>query len=235
MKRLIVGGHRGHLSDVRENTVQNFQQLLGKDIPYVEIDVQLTKDDQLVVFHDPRLEEATGMTGTLREYPLAELQARFEINTVEDCIRWCRENAMGIAFELKTGYLTAEADRKIVAEKLRKLIGKYSFQDSCFVFGKDYALLAAIKAADARIPIGIIAPADPEEALPLMEQLQAAVYLDYLEGLSEPLVQQLHSKGYLVDGSVVNTEERLLEALRLGVDLIESDYPEKILALLNRQ
>ena len=235
MKRPVVGGHRGHLSDVRENTVANFRQLLGKGIPYVEIDVQLTKDDQLAIFHDPRLEEATGMDGTVREHTLADLQARFEIDTAEDCIRWCKENATGIAFELKTGYLPLEADRKTLGQKLAKLIGQYDFHDSCFVFGKDYDLLASIKAADPRIPIGIIAPSDPAEALPLMKKLQAVVYLDYLEGLSESLVEQLHSRGYLVDGSVVNTEDRLRKALALGVDLLESDYPERILALLNRQ
>ena len=33
----------------------------------------------------------------------------------------------------------------------------------------------------------------------------------------------------MVDGSVVNTRERLADALALRVDMIESDYPEMIL------
>lgn len=229
MSALIIGGHRGHQSDIRDNTIRNFQQLLGKGIPYIEIDVQLTGDDQLVIFHDARLEEATGMTGTIRDYTLAELQSGFEIDTAEDCIRWCRENRIGIAFELKTGHMLPEA-REILAAKLGTLICQYAFYGSCFVFGKDYAVLSAIREADSRIHIGIIPPPDPEAALELMKALQAGVYLDYLDRMSEALVQQLHSLGYWVDGSVVNTKEQLQKALELGVDLIESDNPEQILA-----
>ena len=46
--------------------------------------------------------------------------------------------------------------------------------------------------------------------------------------MSKPLVQKLHAAGYLVDGSVVNTEKAYRQAVFLGVDMIESDYPEKI-------
>ena len=38
-KKIIVGGHRGHKSNIRENTISNFSQLEGKKIPYIEIDV----------------------------------------------------------------------------------------------------------------------------------------------------------------------------------------------------
>ena len=41
-KRLMIGGHRGNQSDVRENTVANFEQVLGH-VDYIEIDVQLTR------------------------------------------------------------------------------------------------------------------------------------------------------------------------------------------------
>ena len=61
-----------------------------------------------------------------------------------------------------------------------------------------------------------------------MEQLKADIYLDYLDAMSKPLVQKLHAAGYLGDGSVVNTEKAYRQAVFLGVDMIESDYPAKI-------
>ena len=51
-KRLLIGGHRGHLSEVRENTLENFAQILGSGVDYIEIDVQLTADGQAVIYHD---------------------------------------------------------------------------------------------------------------------------------------------------------------------------------------
>ena len=51
------------------------------------------------------------------------------------------------------------------------------------------------------------------------------------DSLCPDLVAQLHRAGYLVDGSVINSEGRLRQALALGVDLIESDHPEEMLPL----
>ena len=227
-KRPVIGGHRGHQSDLRENTIRNFTQLLGTGIPYVEIDVQLTRDDRLVIFHDEYLEAATGLPGKVREYALEQLRKNFEIDTVEDSIRWCRENQMGIAFELKSHCLKTPEERRTIGSGLSALIGQFDFHKNCFVFSKDYDTLALIREADADILLGIIPPKDTEKALLLMEQLKADIYLDYLDAMSKPLVQKLHEAGYLVDGSVVNTEKAYRQAVFLGVDMIESDYPAKI-------
>ena len=227
-KRPVIGGHRGHQSDLRENTIRNFTQLLGTGIPYVEIDVQLTRDDRLVIFHDEYLEAATGLPGKVREYALEQLRKNFEIDTVEDSIRWCRENQMGIAFELKSHCLKTPEERRTIGSGLSALIGQFDFHKNCFVFSKDYDTLALIREADADILLGIIPPKDTEKALLLMEQLKADIYLDYLDAMSKPLVQKLHAAGYLVDGSVVNTEKAYRQAVFLGVDMIESDYPAKI-------
>ncbi len=232
-KQLVIGGHRGHQSNVRENTVSNFKQLAGKKIPYIEIDVQLTQDNQVVIFHDTRLETSTDLHGTIYDYSLNQLREQFEINTAEDAIAWCSQNQMGIAFELKTHILDDKQNCKTVAEKLVAVIQQYSFHQDCFVFGKDYETLSYIKRIDSRINIGVIAPQALDDALLLLKDLQGFLYLDYLSGLSEPLISQLHEAGYLVDGSVINTEEELKEALRLGVDMIESDYPERIIKILS--
>ncbi len=69
----------------------------------------------------------------------------------------------------------------------------------------------------------------------LMKEMEAVVYLNYVEQLSPNLVNELHEAGYLVDGSVINTKERLAIAQKLGVDLIESDHPELILKLLEAE
>ena len=227
-KRPVIGGHRGHQSDLRENTIHNFTQLLGTGIPYVEIDVQLTRDDRLVIFHDEYLEAATGLPGKVREYALEQLRKNFEIDTVEDSIRWCRAHQMGIAFELKSHCLKTPEERRTIGSGLSALIGQFDFHKNCFVFSKDYDTLALIREADADILLGIIPPKDTEKALLMMEQLKADIYLDYLDAMSKPLVQKLHAAGYLVDGSVVNTEKAYRQAVFLGVDMIESDYPAKI-------
>ena len=68
-----------------------------------------------------------------------------------------------------------------------------------------------------------------------MEDMEAEVYVSFLEGLTPGLVRTLQEAGYLVDGSVVNDAERLRTALELSVDFIESDRPEEIIRILEEQ
>lgn len=233
--KLVIGGHRGHKSDVRENTIANFEQIKGLGISYIEIDVQLTKDEQAVIYHDFDLSLKTSLQGMVRDYTLQQIRQSFEICTLEEAVDWCKENTVGLALEIKMQPYTMWEDREILAERIAKTIARYEFYSNCFVFGADYGLLSMIKKMNPVINIGLIVPFIPSDPVKLMKEMEAVVYLNYVEQLSPSLVKELHEAGYLVDGSVINTKERLAIAQKLGVDLIESDHPELILKLLEAE
>ncbi len=230
-KRLMVGGHRGHLSEIRENTIENYKQVLGTGISHIEIDIQLTKDDVTVIYHDFDLAENSPLTGRIRDYTLAELKAAFPIDTLDETVAWCKENGQAIAFELKSRALDMYAYMPIIGRQLAETIARYDFYGMCFVFSTDYRTLRQIKGLDSKIPLGLIVPFTPADPVALMREMDAIIYLTYIDGLSPEIVRQLHDAGYYVDGSVINTKERLEKALELGVDLIESDHPAAILEL----
>ena len=231
-KKLLVGGHRGHKCEIRENTISNFEALPMGKIPYIEIDVQLTRDRKAVIYHDHDLSMKTDLTGMVRDYSLEELRDSFEICTIYEAVEWCKVHDLGIAFELKLQPLSMWEDRSIVIDEVVKAIQTHEFYDDCFVFGKDYEMLSAIKNQDPKINIGLIVPFVPKDPVALMQEMQAFLYLNFVDQLSKELVDRLHAAGYIVDGSVVNTENDLKKAIDLGVDLIESDEPELITRLL---
>ena len=233
--KLVIGGHRGHKSDVRENTIANFEHIKDLGISYIEIDVQLTKDEQAVIYHDFDLSLKTSLQGMVRDYTLQQIRQSFEICTLEEAVDWCKENTVGLALEIKMQPYTMWEDREILAERIAKTIARYEFYSNCFVFGADYGLLSMIKKMNPVINIGLIVPFIPSDPVKLMKEMEAVVYLNYVEQLSPNLVNELHEAGYLVDGSVINTKERLAIAQKLGVDLIESDHPELILKLLEAE
>ena len=80
-RKLVIGGHRGHKSEIRENTIANFEQIKKMDISYIEIDVQLTKDEQAVIYHDFDLSLKTSLKGMIRDHTLQQLRQSFEICT----------------------------------------------------------------------------------------------------------------------------------------------------------
>lgn len=66
--------HRGASGEAPENTLLAFQRAADLGITYIELDVHLTRDGQVVVFHDDTLERTTNGHGQVKDYPLAELQ-----------------------------------------------------------------------------------------------------------------------------------------------------------------
>ena len=72
--RPLIMAHRGDSAAAPENTLLSMQQAIEIGVDVLETDVRLTKDNQLVLFHDDDLERTTGLEGTVREFTLRELR-----------------------------------------------------------------------------------------------------------------------------------------------------------------
>ena len=67
-------GHRGTRTDLDENTLLAFNKSLEFGANYIEFDVRKTKDEQLVILHDPTLDRTTVGKGNLRRFTYKELK-----------------------------------------------------------------------------------------------------------------------------------------------------------------
>lgn len=66
--------HRGASKYAPENTLSALQHAYEMGVKWVEFDVQLSRDDKLVVIHDELLERTTGQAGFVYDYSLQELK-----------------------------------------------------------------------------------------------------------------------------------------------------------------
>jgi glycerophosphoryl diester phosphodiesterase len=57
-----------------ENTIPSMEAAFNAGADMVEFDVQLTKDNQLAIFHDATLDYRTNGTGSIKDYTMAELK-----------------------------------------------------------------------------------------------------------------------------------------------------------------
>ena len=69
-----VIGHRGVAGHAPENTLVSFDKAREMGLFDVELDVQISKDGQLVLFHDSTLDEKTSITGSIRDYNWDQLK-----------------------------------------------------------------------------------------------------------------------------------------------------------------
>ena len=82
MKKIIA--HRGVFNniDIPENSIKSFKEALKLNID-VEFDIQLTKDNVLVIFHDDNLKRMTGIDKNIQECNYDEIKNLKLLNTNE--------------------------------------------------------------------------------------------------------------------------------------------------------
>lgn len=98
--------HRGlHNKTFSENGLNAFKNAIEHNMAF-ELDVHLTRDNQLVVFHDSELKRMTGKSGIIEDFSLAELRQNFklldgeEIPTLQEVFELTKEK-VPIVVELK--------------------------------------------------------------------------------------------------------------------------------------
>ena len=70
----LVIAHRGDLANAPENTLPAFRSAYERGADGIELDVRMTRDGQLVVFHDRGLKRITGRRGLVSNVALEEVR-----------------------------------------------------------------------------------------------------------------------------------------------------------------
>lgn len=72
-KEILVCGHRGHCVDRPEQTMISYVRAIELGADFLELDVRLSADRQLVVIHDKTLERTTNGSGLVQDHVLQSL------------------------------------------------------------------------------------------------------------------------------------------------------------------
>lgn len=112
--------HRGHFKpdqSIRENSIEAFATSLNQGIG-VELDVQLSQDEQVVVFHDANLNRLFTRVDAIKDITQAELKS-LEIPTLSEVLEMF-DQQQPVIIELK-----AHHNPKLLCEKVAHLLDDY--------------------------------------------------------------------------------------------------------------
>jgi len=73
-RTFLTVAHRGASAYAPENTLEAFALAVDQGADVIELDVHLTRDDEVVVMHDGRVDRTTGGTGEIRALALREIR-----------------------------------------------------------------------------------------------------------------------------------------------------------------
>mgnify|MGYP001568243544 CR=1 FL=1 len=152
MNDFILIGHRGACYYKPENTLSSFKYALKLKCPYIECDVRLTKDKQVVIIHDKDLERTTNGYGLVSKFTLKELKKldagnNEKIPTLQELINLVKNKAK-LVIELKKA-------RNIIKETF-KIIKKNKIENKVLIVSFHSSYLRKIKKLNPEIKTGLI-------------------------------------------------------------------------------
>jgi glycerophosphoryl diester phosphodiesterase len=224
---VAITAHRGASIAAPENTMAAFRAALDAGATYIELDVQRTADDRIIVLHDGDAMRMGGDPRKVKDLTASELQAidigrkydaafaREVPPTFEEVIALVRDRSM-INIELK--YNVPDAG---LAPAVIDLLKREDFLDQVVITSLDYAALKQVEALEPRLSTGHIVTA----AVGNVVRTEADFLSLSSARATASLVRRAHAAGKAVHVWTVNEPEVMLRMIERGVDNIITDDP----------
>ena len=233
-------GHRGASAAAPENTLAAFAAALDLGVDAIELDCQLSADDELVVIHDETLERTTSGIGPVGARSWAELAAldagswrdpRFRgerIPRLADVLRLVDGRAV-VNVEIKSA-----RDLGTIEPKLVQLASAHDALDWVLFSSFHEPALHNMRAVSVDAAIGVLwdRPA-PTAAIELAKALAAGCIIPGRRHVDRALVDAAHAHNLGVWVWTVNELAEMRRLAALGVDALFSDHPERFASLAN--
>lgn len=233
LTRTQITAHRGYSAVAPENTLPAFEEAVEVGADYIELDVQLTADGQLVVFHDKTIERTTDGTGELSEMTYSELQklsagkwfssdGRFDdvkISLLSEVLEAVGDDIL-LNIEIKN-----HGDVKKTAEMTAAAIEEYGIERTCYVTSFSYTALKTIKKINPKIKTGLIANIATSTSFSQLRYIDA-VSLNYIF-VNSSIVNMAHQNGKRVFVWTVDRKSDIQHMIAMGVDNIITNRPDR--------
>lgn len=231
---ICLFGHRGAAGEAPENTLGGFAYAWEIGVRAFELDIHLSKDEQLVVIHDPTLERTTDGIGLVSDYTASELSSlnaacrfpgwpnREGVPSLQSLLARYYAGIRRWQLEIKTD---ASERLEVVCTILARQIANFDLGVRVTVTSFDPAALDIMQRTDAHQRLGLIRKPVQMEDIDLARTLGCSELCVPVESGSAPLVSGAHEAGLEVTGWLGNNSTQMERLLAWGVDAITTDLP----------
>ena len=234
---VAITAHRGAKVSAPENTLASFRAAMEAGADYIELDVQQTRDSQIVVMHDADFMRMGGDPRKVCEVTAAEI-AGIDIGQkydpaftgehapmLEEVIDLVR-GRMKINIELK--YNVPDST---LAPAVVELLRRKDFLDQVVITSLDYGALKQVERIEPSLRTGHIVTAAVGNVV-----RTEADFLSLNSAKATPLlIRQAHRAGKEVHVWTVNRPEVMLRMIERGVDNIITDDPVTLVRVMRER
>ena len=254
--RPLTFAHRGGAGLWTENTLEAFRGAIALGCSHLETDLRLSRDGQIVLFHDPTLERTTDGIGDVSSHTLDQLRRldagyRFsphgrgfprrgqglQIPTFAELVAAA---PAGVSFNVEI----KERGHPDLPEALWEFVQRHEIADRIVVAAEHHSLLDSFRELSEE---RIATSATKRECLKFWlasglglssglairyQALQIPVSVSGWRFLTPRLLQAAHRLGIAVHVWTIDEPAEMTRLLDLGVDGIMSDYPDRLLEVV---
>ena len=245
---LDVIAHRGASGYAPETTLAAYRLALQMKVDYLELDLQMSADRELIAIHDTLVDRTTNGKGAVGEKTLAKLKAldagswfnrvfpdkaRSEyagekIPTLEEIIELTKPTTAGLYIELKSPELyPADFEARLLS-----ILRRHQFEKRVLVQSFNAHSIEKMKSLDAGIRTALLVSnqsIDPIEATLKVRANELAISYELL---TPDIVKRARDKGLAITVWTVDEVDAMKRMIELGVDRIITNYPDRLQTLL---
>jgi glycerophosphoryl diester phosphodiesterase len=232
--------HRGAAGYAPENTVAGFDLAVDMKADYIEIDVQRSKDGELVVIHDTSVDRTTDGTGKVGDLTFDYLRsldagswkgeqfAGEPIPTFEEILdRY--HGKVGILIELKAPELYPGIEEQ-VADKIKERNLDKPQNEKIIIQSFNFESMKTMDQLLPNVPIGVLTSNRADTTAEALQEFSA--YADWFNPsygiVTKELVNQVHSLGMQIGSWTVRSQDAADFLFEMDVDAIITDYPDYV-------
>lgn len=234
-----IFAHRGASGDAPENTLEAFSLAMKQGADGIELDVQLTKDGELVVVHDETIDRVSDGKGFVRDYTLEELRNfsfhnRMEdyigvtIPTLREVLQLVKPSSLEVNIELKTGIFWYEG----IERKTLDIVKETGMQQRVIYSSFNHYSVQKIRELDeaaqtAYLYSDVILDVEKYARETGVSGIHPALYH---VGMAD-FIKRYKESGLKVRVWTVNEEIHMKSLLNEGIEAIITNYPKRAIAV----
>ncbi len=221
--RILRIGHRGAAGHAPENTLTAIQKAIALGCDFAEVDVRRTRDGELILLHDERVDRTTDGEGPVDGMSIERVRklkgmGGERIPTLAQALH-AANGRIGLMLELKVQGIT---------DKVRSAVRRSRFRSPLV-----YASFAAEEMREIRTAIPsattmVLMDTLPRDPITHVRHVRATHAGLRFSTVTRPLIEGFHDAGLRVFVYTVNEPKDIRSAVSVGVDSIISDFPDRI-------
>lgn len=234
-----VIAHRGASAYAPENTLPAFFRALELGAREVELDVQLSSDDALVLFHDKTLEGKTGRQGRVRDLTAAELRevdigSWFDATHPEVSARYGGTRLIALDDVFRTFgtafyyHVEIKAPEPTLPELVLKEVASFELRERVTITSFEREQLDRVRALDADVPITWLLRGDSPGDIDDAARAGFNGVAVEAEKLTPTLVARARDLGLEIRAHRVRDDADMDHAIEVGSNGMTTDWPDRL-------